>query len=304
MMDNESLISIVIITCNRKDELKRVIDSCLKNVGMNCEIIIVDNGSTDGTKEMLKTYKNITEYKFEIRSFFLGKNMGVAGGRNYGFSEAKSKVVYFIDDDAYFSSDSVTLKIAYEYMIEHDEVYAMATEIFDVNRNDYLRDTFEKGCKKKSNCKVLSYIGASHFIRKDKFKGNDLYPKSFFYGSEERYASMIGYDQSGITVYYGSLKIIHEPSSKTRLSKIEIEKNIKINKYVIKKMILPKFFLPICFLLNYARMCHLFKFNINKINESLNLVKKRYKKSSYITYKLEMKTVFELIRLFGFLNII
>ena len=50
------MLSIVIITCNRIDSLMKTIESCLNKTAREWELIIVDNGSSDGTPETVKKY--------------------------------------------------------------------------------------------------------------------------------------------------------------------------------------------------------------------------------------------------------
>ena len=53
-----NLISVIIPTFNRRNKLKRAIESVIKQNYLEWEIIIVDNYSEDGTKDMVKTFNN------------------------------------------------------------------------------------------------------------------------------------------------------------------------------------------------------------------------------------------------------
>lgn len=90
-------ISIVIPTFNRCAQLKECIESILNQDYNNYEIIIIDDGSTDGTKEMLKDYSN----RYQDKIILLKQNReGPAKARNESLTFAKGKIVLFIDDDA------------------------------------------------------------------------------------------------------------------------------------------------------------------------------------------------------------
>lgn len=183
---NNELISIVIITCNRKYELKKTILSCEKNAGMSCEIIVIDNGSADGTKEMLKQLKLTKTCR--LRTFFSECNLGVSGGRNVGYQMAESEIIFFIDDDAVIAENSEPLSSGYEYMKKHAEVHALAMEIYDLKQKKLLLDSFSRnGSNDGELHTMLSYVGASHILRKDK-DIKYLYPPKLMYGAEERYA--------------------------------------------------------------------------------------------------------------------
>jgi len=86
-------LSVVIITRNRLPKLKRCIDSVLK-ILPESEIIVVDNGSSDGTVEYLENHKN-------IKPVFLSVNKGVAGARNVGIKLCLRDFIMFLDDDAW-----------------------------------------------------------------------------------------------------------------------------------------------------------------------------------------------------------
>ncbi len=85
-------ISVIIPTYNRCDLLKRAINSVIKQTITPKEIIIVDNGSTDQTYQMvLSLYPEI--------NYFIEKKRGVSAARNKGILESKSKWIAFLDSD-------------------------------------------------------------------------------------------------------------------------------------------------------------------------------------------------------------
>ena len=289
----DSLISIVIITCNREQELKRAIDSCIKFADMNCEIIVVDNHSTDQTKEMIGNI--ITPAHISLRPYFMSHNLGVAGARNYGFKMANSRVVFFIDDDAYFAEGSLSIANAYAKMLENSNVFAIATEIYDLKKKSLLKDISDK----RDPGKVFSYIGASHFIRKDYVLVKDLYPETLIYGAEEIYACLGAYKQGYNIEYNAQIRVIHNPSGLTRLSDFENSRNIHINKFIIKKLTLPKILLSISTIMFYLRLIKFCKLSLKKYYECYELYNIRYMENRYATNKLTYKSIIELMRRFG-----
>ena len=85
-------ISVVIPTYNRCELLKRAIGSVLKQTILIREIIIVDNGSTDNTQEMISSLFPNTTYIYE-------KRKGVSYARNLGIKNCKSTWIAFLDSD-------------------------------------------------------------------------------------------------------------------------------------------------------------------------------------------------------------
>lgn len=91
---NNQKISVIIPTCNRIDILKKCLLSVLENDYPVFEIIIIDDFSTDGTREFLKKINND-----KVRIILNEKNSGASKTRNAGIRIAKGEWLVFIDDD-------------------------------------------------------------------------------------------------------------------------------------------------------------------------------------------------------------
>ncbi len=79
-------ISAIVVTYNRKELLKECICALIKNAE-DADIFIIDNASTDGTQEEIKTFVD----NQRVYYFNTGENIGGAGGFNYGIKQAYSK---------------------------------------------------------------------------------------------------------------------------------------------------------------------------------------------------------------------
>lgn len=93
MMQNRPLISVVVPTYNRADLIVATIRSLQKQDYDNYEIIVVDDGSTDNTEEVLR------EIADSRTRYFKKANAERAAARNYGAREAKGDYVNFFDSD-------------------------------------------------------------------------------------------------------------------------------------------------------------------------------------------------------------
>ena len=93
---NKMRISVVIPTYNRYKSLRRCLDSLFNQSYQkdNYEIIVVDDGSTDGTKEMIDSIKTDLKLKYLYQ-----ENKGPAAARNLGVKHANGDIIAFIDDD-------------------------------------------------------------------------------------------------------------------------------------------------------------------------------------------------------------
>jgi glycosyltransferase involved in cell wall biosynthesis len=87
------LVSVIIPTYNRAYVVKRAIDSILNQTFPDFEIIVVDDGSTDDTKEVINSYiDNRIKYIYK-------QNGGPSSSRNLGLTYIKGKYVSFLDSD-------------------------------------------------------------------------------------------------------------------------------------------------------------------------------------------------------------
>ena len=85
-------VSVIIPTYNRGWILKEAIDSVLTQDYNNFELIVVDDGSTDNTSEILASYGNDIKVLFQ-------ENKGVSAARNRGIAEASGQFIAFLDSD-------------------------------------------------------------------------------------------------------------------------------------------------------------------------------------------------------------
>lgn len=88
-------ISVIIPTYNCEQYIVQAIESVLAQKDCEYEIIVIDDGSTDRTGDILEPYNEVIRY---IKQ----KNQGVAAARNRGIAEAKGELIAFLDADDYF----------------------------------------------------------------------------------------------------------------------------------------------------------------------------------------------------------
>ena len=118
--NNKPLVSVVMPTYNRISLLPRSIESILNQTYDNFEFIIVDDGSTDGSANLLQSYAHLDS---RIKILTNEKNKGISYSRNLGTDAAKGKYVAIMD------SDDVSLPTRFEkhveYLEKHDDVIAL-----------------------------------------------------------------------------------------------------------------------------------------------------------------------------------
>lgn len=90
-MDSDLLVTVVVLTRNRHNDLKRCLDSLLKQTYTKHKILVIDNGSTDDTPFLLENYaaRVIRDEKMRLSYLF-----------NLGWTSAEGDIIAYIADDA------------------------------------------------------------------------------------------------------------------------------------------------------------------------------------------------------------
>ncbi len=101
------LVSVVMPVYNGEKYIQKAVDSVLAQE-VSLELIVIDDGSTDRTEEVLEKYKNYEEIRFLKNK----KNTGVSGSRNRGVKEARGTYVAFLDADDWWEKDKLKKQIA------------------------------------------------------------------------------------------------------------------------------------------------------------------------------------------------
>jgi glycosyltransferase involved in cell wall biosynthesis len=122
------LVSIIIPTFNRAHLISETLDSLLGQTYQNWECIIVDDGSTDNTPELLQKFLDL-DTRFQYYKRPENKKKGPNSCRNFGFEKSKGEFINWFDSDDILFEDSIALRIA-NFSPELDSVIAKC-EIFD-----------------------------------------------------------------------------------------------------------------------------------------------------------------------------
>lgn len=101
MERGQDLISVIVPVYNIKEYLGRCVDSILAQTWKNLEILLVDDGSTDGTEQLVD---ELSGRDARIRVFHK-ENGGSSSARNLGIREAKGKYLGFVDSDDFIEPD-------------------------------------------------------------------------------------------------------------------------------------------------------------------------------------------------------
>ena len=118
-MSSESLVSVIIPTYNRAKLLPTAIQSVLGQTHKNVEVLVIDDGSTDETTEVIRPFEDKIVY-------LTSEHKGTAHARNLGMKAAAGKYIAFLDSDDTYLPYKLELQIS--FIEEHPEVGMVCTE--------------------------------------------------------------------------------------------------------------------------------------------------------------------------------
>src|SRR5215470_5462303 len=119
------LVSVVMPTYNRADTIERAIDSVINQTLSDWELIVVDDGSTDDTPELI-----LQRYAHEPRvKLIRQENQGFAGARNTGLLRGCGKYIAFLDSDDEFLSHH--LELLSSFLEAHPDENFVTSELWE-----------------------------------------------------------------------------------------------------------------------------------------------------------------------------
>lgn len=143
----KGLVSIIITTHNRKEMLAKAIESVLNQTYKNLECIVVDDASTDGTREYITEYINNNR----ICYYYIPKNESKGGNyaRNVGLENASGDVIAFLDDDDEWLSTKIEkqlLKLSEENQFVYcGRIFGTGIEFYKLYEEDIKNCKYKEG---------------------------------------------------------------------------------------------------------------------------------------------------------------
>ncbi|PRR69664.1 glycosyltransferase family 2 protein [Clostridium thermopalmarium] len=228
MQEQKKMVSIIIPTYNSGKYLLEAIESCLNQTYKNIEIIVIDDGSTDNTKYLLKNY--IEEGKIK---YFYQQNRGRSAARNLGLEKASGEFIQFLDADDYIHHKKIEKQIKlFNKNKDIGLVYCGAI---------YIKDNVQIH-------KLLKKVRSKNFLYK-LIQGNFLpihapiFKSEFKVKFDEQYSHMEDWDYwirlitkynvkiGHINEFLSFIRVHNNNTSKERLTMLEAEQNL-VNKYI------------------------------------------------------------------------
>ena len=128
-----SKISIIIPVYNTGKHIKKCLDSIITQTAIiDREIIIINDGSTDNSEDLIKQYIQKHEQSANIK-YYSKENEGVAKTRNYGIEKSASDYILFLDSDDYIEPN--TLEILQKHIDDGIDLIKFKLQRVDENNN-------------------------------------------------------------------------------------------------------------------------------------------------------------------------
>ena len=111
-LHSKHLVSVVLIFLNEAEFIEEAIASVLAQTYSNWELILVDDGSTDGSTAIAKSYAEKLDPKVKYIDHEGHKNLGMSASRNLGIDNATGEYIAFIDGDDLWLPNKLEQQVA------------------------------------------------------------------------------------------------------------------------------------------------------------------------------------------------
>lgn len=192
---------IVLTQGDRPDELLRAVESIRSQDGIDGEVVIVSNGAGE------------IDVPDGCLLFVSRENLGIPGGRNLGAADSTHDVMFFLDDDAWYSSPDIATR-ALDAFASNASLGIISFRIADpVTGASEQRHVPRVGVTdQRRSSQVTTFLGGGCAIRRSVFETCGAYPKRFFYSHEESDLAWRALD-AGFTIEYRGDIVVYHPAT-------------------------------------------------------------------------------------------
>ena len=186
-------ISFIVPTYNRDQYIKKCIESVLKQTYKNVELIIVDDGSTDNTENI------VTSYKDKKIKYFKNTNHGIGYSRNFGLEKSTGDYVFFLDSDDFIepnAAESIIQNIndADIFIFDYKQIFESDGHV------EYVRTPIFSECTLKEKPEIINQTNLG--------PGNKVFKKELLVKNNIKYPTDIKYEDMPLIIE--SLKKAHK----------------------------------------------------------------------------------------------
>lgn len=185
-MSGPAAVDVIILSWNRTPETIEAIQSALAQENVSQRVLVIDQGSEPGNLEQLR---EVAARDSRIVLKEIGRNVGVAAGRNLASDLGSAPYIVALDNDAIFTDNLVLARVVDSFEAD-PTLGALAFRIFNfyTGEDDAMCWDYPEALRPYADreFEVTRYIGAGHALRRDVFYDAGRYDESLFFAGEER----------------------------------------------------------------------------------------------------------------------
>jgi len=229
-------VSIIILNWNGKHFLDGCLDSLRRQHFNDYEIILVDNGSEDGSAEFIR------QAYPEVKLIALPENRGYCVGNNLGFRESRGEYIVFLNNDTVChekwleelikgirASRQIGFCVPKIYLMDKNNIIDAAGDAYTIAGTAYAIGHGERdGLAYNSSCKLMVAGGVSPLFRREVLERSGLFDPDFITGTEDIDLSLRVIHQGYVGAYVPTSIVYH----KRRGDSIKDQKRIAFNNLV------------------------------------------------------------------------
>jgi GT2 family glycosyltransferase len=212
-VSSSPLVSVIIVNYKRREAFLRSLDSVRRQTYPKVEIIVVDNASGDGIRELLNGTIP------EVRLIELPENRGATGGRNAGIEAARGEIIITLDNDVFFES-ALEITKTVETFASRPDIHVLSFQLGD-EKTGALR--IREWCHPRSwteygdtEFETNYFVEGSCAARTEVYRLVGAYYEPFFIGCEGWDLSLRLLDQGFRILYTPHIRVRHLMSAETR----------------------------------------------------------------------------------------
>lgn len=189
------ILTIFTPTYNRSNEIKKLYDSLEKQSDKDFVWLVVDDGSSDGTNDLIEKWQKEASFKIE---YIWQENAGKSTAHNLGVSKTQTELFTCVDSDDYLSNDAVAMiKEVWLGQVEGDVGILALREVTrkkKETKEQGIRTTLgnaEKVCGIKGDTMLIYKTNVLKKYSFPKFQGEKFVPENYLYDLMDREGKLI-----------------------------------------------------------------------------------------------------------------
>jgi glycosyltransferase involved in cell wall biosynthesis len=223
-------VSVVIPTYNRSKLLRKTVQSVLDQSFKDYEILVVNNSSTDDTKEMLES---LGDPRIRVLDIL---NQGViAKSRNLGMRNARGEYIAFLDDDDLWLSEKLEKQVG--YLEKHPEYDLIYSPVWTIDENDARKEYLEIKRSPTEGNIFYELVRGNYISTLTVLMRKSLLSEIGFFGENPALRSIEDYDYWLRIALKKQIGFINEPLALYRVHSSGVSKTVnesRLNQKVLK----------------------------------------------------------------------